>query len=220
MSSAGSARTSGRADREPPDWVADLTSGGPGHDAAIVELHGLLLRVARAEAGRRVGWHGIRGTELDDLAHQAADDAVVSILRRLGDFRGESRFTTWAIAFVIREVSTKFARHAWRRDAVRLADEAWEQLPAALGTGPEAMLESRALVDAVRAAVDAQLSPYQRAVFVALVLNGAQLEGLAAELGTTRNALYQTMFDARRKLRRHLEAHGYLEAEGGRHGRR
>jgi RNA polymerase sigma factor (sigma-70 family) len=220
VSSGGSARSAGRTDRERPDWVDALTSGGPGHDTAIAELHALLLRVGRAEAGRRVGWHGIRGTELDDLAHQAADDAVVSVLRRLGDFRGESRFTTWAIAFVIREVSTKFARHAWRRDAVRLGDEDWEQLPAALGAGPEAMLEARALVDAVRAAVDAELSPYQRAVFVALVLNGARIDGLAAELGTTRNALYQTMFDARRKLRRHLETHGFLDVDGGKHGRR
>ena len=71
-----------------------------------------MLRVARAEAARRTGWHGIRGPELDDLAQQAADDAVMSILRRVEDFRGESRFTTWAIAFVIREVATKFARHS------------------------------------------------------------------------------------------------------------
>ncbi|MEO6511693.1 MAG: sigma-70 family RNA polymerase sigma factor [Nocardioides sp.] len=220
MSSAGSARTSGRTDREPPNWVEALTTGGPGHDAAVAELHALLLKVGRAEAARRTGWHGIRGTELDDLAHQAADDAVVSILRRVGDFRGESRFTTWAIAFVIREVSNKFFRHAYRRDAVQLGEEDWERLPAALGAGPEAVQESRALVDAVRAAVDDQLSPYQRAVFVALVLNGARIDGLAAELGTTRNALYQTMFDARRKLRKHLETHGYLETEGGKHGRR
>ena len=197
-----------------------LTASRPQCDDAIADLHALLLRVGRAEAARRTGWHGIRGPELDDLAQQAADDAVVSILRRLGDFRGESRFTTWAIAFVIREVSTKFARHAWRRDRVQLGDEVWEQLPTRLGTGPEAVLESRSLAEALRAAVQAELTPHQRRVFVALVLEGVPVDALAAELGSTRNALYKTMFDVRRKVRRHLETHGYLDAEGGEYGRR
>ena len=215
MPPASPAPSAGRADLESRDWVEALGSTDGRRDAAIGDLHELMLRVARAEAARRTGWHGIRGPELDDLAQQAADDAVMSILRRIKDFRGESRFTTWAIAFVIREVATKFARHAWRRDAVQLGEEAWEQLPARLGAAPEAVLESRAVVDALRRAVDAQLTPHQRSVFVALVLDGVPVEALAAELGTNRNALYKTMFDARRKLRRDLETHGYLATDRG-----
>lgn len=209
------ARSAGSVDLESRDWIDALTSADGRRDVAIGDLHRLMVRVARAEAARRTGWHGIRGQELDDLAQQAADDAVMSVLRRVGDFRGESRFTTWAIAFVIREVSTKFARHAWRRDAVQLGEEAWEQLPARLGVGPEAVLESRAVVDALRRAVDVRLTSYQRSVFVALVLDGVPIEALAAQLGTNRNALYKTMFDARRKLRRDLETNGYLAKEGG-----
>jgi RNA polymerase sigma-70 factor (ECF subfamily) len=173
-------------------------------------LHALMVRVGRAEAARRTGWHDIRGPELDDLADQAAGDAVVSILRRVGDFRGESRFTTWACAFVIREVSTKFGRHVWRRDGVRLDDPGWDQVPGNVGESPEAVAESRALLEAVRAAVDEELTDHQRRVFVAIAVQGIPLDVLVAELDTNRNAVYKTMFDARRKVRAHLETHGYI----------
>jgi RNA polymerase sigma-70 factor, ECF subfamily len=201
-------------DPESRVWVDGLTATGPDHDDAVARLHALLLRMARAEASRRSGWHGIRGPELDDLAHQAADDAAVSVLRKVAGFRGESRFTTWACAFAIHEVAGKFGRHVWRRDGVRLDEGSWEQVPERLGTGPESLAESRALLEALRRAVDSELTPHQRTVFVALVVDGVPLEVLAAELGSNRNALYKTMFDARRKLRLHLETHGYLEGGG------
>lgn len=37
------------------------------------------------------------------------------------------------------------------------------------------------------------------------------LDALVAQLGSSRNALYKTMFDARRKLRASLVADGYLD---------
>ena len=66
---------------------------------------------------------------------------------------------------------------------------------------------------ALRTAVAGSLSERQRRVFVALVVEGVPLDALTAELGSTRNAIYKTMFDARRKIRAHLVAHGYLRAE-------
>jgi RNA polymerase sigma-70 factor, ECF subfamily len=198
-------------DPESRAWVDGLTSGGAVRDDAIARLHALMLRMARSEAARRSGWHGIRGAELDDLADQAADDAVVSILRRVSEFRGESRFTTWACAFAIHEVSGKFGRHVWRRDGVQLDEEAWHQVPARLGGDPASVSEARELVVALRAAVDQVLTPLQRRLFVALVVDGVPLDVLAVELGSSRNAIYKAMFDARRKLRRHLVTHGYLD---------
>ncbi|MEO6511690.1 MAG: sigma-70 family RNA polymerase sigma factor [Nocardioides sp.] len=194
-------------------WVADLMGTGTVRELAVGRLHALMVRVGRAEAARRTGWHGIRGPELDDLADQAAGDAVVSILRRVGDFRGESRFTTWASAFVIREVSTKFGRHVWQRDGIRLDDVGWEQVPGRVGERPDAVAEARALMDAVRVAVDEELTEHQRRVFVAIAVQAVPLDVLVAELDTNRNAIYKTMFDARRKVRAHLETHGYLYAK-------
>jgi hypothetical protein len=78
----------------PDEWVRALSAGGAERERATARLHEMLLRVARAEARRRSGQLRISGPELDDLAHQAAADAVVAITAKIGEFRGESRFTT------------------------------------------------------------------------------------------------------------------------------
>ncbi|HEX4217833.1 MAG TPA: hypothetical protein VHZ02_05675, partial [Acidimicrobiales bacterium] len=101
-------------DAESVAWLEGLRSVGPEHDATTVRLHALLLRVARSEAHRRSAQLRIAGPELDDLAHQAAADAVVHVVAKADEFRGESRFTTWACKFAIFEISTKIGRHFWR----------------------------------------------------------------------------------------------------------
>jgi RNA polymerase sigma-70 factor (ECF subfamily) len=57
----------------------------------------------------------------------------------------------------------------------------------------------------VQSALDKALTPHQRRVLVALALNGVPIDVLAERLSTTRGALYKTLHDARRKLRKHLE---------------
>jgi RNA polymerase sigma-70 factor (ECF subfamily) len=69
----------------------------------------------------------------------------------------------------------------------------------------------RTLIAALRRAVDTELTGHQRRVFVVLVLNGVPLDAMVAQLDTNRNAIYKTMFDARRKLRAALAAHGHLD---------
>lgn len=199
-------------------WVRGLTCGGAEREATIDRLHELLVRIARSEANRRSGLNGIAGQELDDLADQAASDALVSILRRVEDFRGDSKFTTWCYKFVIYEVANKFGRHAWRRTGVQFDEEAWEQLPANLGAGPEEIAQSRELIAAVHQAVDDVLTPHQRRVFVAIIVNNTPLDVLVVELDSNRNAIYKTLFDARRKLHRHLTVQGYIGHGEGSHG--
>ena len=166
--------------------------------------------VAHGEVARRGPRLRITGPELDDLAYQAAADALVAITNKLGQFRGESRFTTWACKFVIFEVSAKIGRHFWRQPAVTLGAEDWDRLPGRLGADPAHQAEWGDLFAALRRAVDYKLTPRQREVFVAIVLNGVPLDTLVMHLGSSRNAIYQVLFDARRKLRSALVANGYL----------
>jgi RNA polymerase sigma-70 factor (ECF subfamily) len=199
---------------EPPgDWVAALRSGGAEQDAAVAQLHGALLRVARSELNRRHGQLNVSGPELDDLAHQAAADAMLAIVAKLDRFRGESKFTTWAYKFVMFEVSSKVGRHYWRTPAISLTAEDWDRLPDRFGFDPARASERRDFVRAVRRAVDEDLTEHQRRIFVALVVDGVPLDALAERLGTSRNAIYKTMFDTRRKLRARLVANGYLDDE-------
>ncbi|MGI8665064.1 MAG: RNA polymerase sigma factor [Jatrophihabitans sp.] len=198
-----------RLDSESAEWLEALSGTDAQQRAAQVRLHELLLRTARAELRRRSGRLRLAGPELDDLAYQAAADALLAITGKLGQFRGESRFTTWAYKFVIFEVSSKLGRHFWRNPSVSLDAEDWQRLPDRFGFDPAAEAEWRDLLAALRTAVEQVLTQRQRRVFVAIVLNGVPLDALVAELGTNRNAIYKTMFDARRKLRASLVANGY-----------
>jgi RNA polymerase sigma-70 factor (ECF subfamily) len=203
-------------DADSAAWLDALTTPGPTREEALNRLHALLLRVARAETYRRAPAYRIAGPELDDLAHQAAADALLAITGKLGEFRGESRFTTWAYKFVMFEVSGKLSRHFWRASGVQLDTAEWERLPDRLGVEPDRAADWRELVDAVRTVVEEQLTPRQREVFVALVLAGVPLDALAGKLGTSRGAIYKALFDARRKIRAALVANGHLDDDTAR----
>ena len=165
----------------------------PQRDAAVAELHALLLRAARFELRRR-------NVPDDDLAHDAADDALMAILGKLDSFRGASRFTTWAYKFALLEAGVKARRRACRGREVQIDEERWPEIPDA-GLSAHERLEQQELLQALQRAVRTELTPHQREVFVALALNGVPIDVLAERLGSTRGALYKTLHDARRKLR-------------------
>jgi RNA polymerase sigma-70 factor (ECF subfamily) len=202
---AATTRPPGHESRE---WLRCLRGDGAVRDEAVARLHALLLRAARFEvARRRRTLPHLRGDELDDLAAEAAHDALMSVLRRLDDFRGESRFTTWVYKFAIYEAGAKLRRRAWQGREVPLEPETWSVFASA-GLEPDAELEQSELIDTLRRAIGEVLTPHQRRVLVALALNGVPIDVLAERLKTTRGALYKTLHDARRKLRRHLDECG------------
>jgi RNA polymerase sigma-70 factor (ECF subfamily) len=201
-------------DEESAAWLRRLVAGGGEQQAAERELHATLVRIALAEVRRRSASTPVTGPELDDLAHQAAADAMLAILPKLGDFRGESRFTTWAYRFVILEVSSKIGRHYWRNPPVPLDAGQWERLPDRLGVDPAGHAEAAGILAEVRRVVEEELTSHQRRVFTAVVVDGIPLDALAAKLGLSRNAIYKVIFDARRKIRRALVAKGFLEEPG------
>ena len=156
--------------------------------------------------------------ELDDLAHQAADDALMAIKMKVSDFRGESRFTTWAYRFVVYEVSSKLGRHFWRQRPARMDQESWEQLPDRLSVVPHQRAEHDEMLAVLRQSIETDLTPLQRRVFVAVAVNEVPMDALARELGSNRNAVYKVLFDARQHLRAGLAAAGYPRpGPGGEH---
>jgi RNA polymerase sigma-70 factor, ECF subfamily len=194
-------------------WLEALRADGERRRAAIADLHDLLLRAARFEIGRRrAALSFVRGEELDDLALQAADDALVAVLAKLDDYRGASRFTTWAYKFALLEAGVRLRRRAWQGREVVLEPESW---PAFADEGPSAQrtTEDADLLRELQRAVREDLTPHQRDVFVALALNEVPIDVLAERLDMTRGALYKTLHDARTKLRRELAASGYMQED-------
>jgi RNA polymerase sigma-70 factor (ECF subfamily) len=198
-------------DEENARWTAALTEYGPARERAADALYTYLLRAGRSEISRRSDTSRLSGAERDDLAHQAAADALVSIIRRIPDFRGDSMFTTWARSFVTFEVRVKIRQHNRRSLAQGLTPDEWDRLPSPRGNTPEAEAEAVALKQAVMTAMDASMTERQRHVFLGVVVHGATIEQLATQLGSNRNAIYQLMFHARRNLRRHLAERGFVQ---------
>ena len=204
MSSSGGAHTLPGSDADSRAWLAGLRDPGPAGETTRERLHDLLLRAAHFEISRRRGsLPHLRGDDFDDLAHQAAGDAMVAILAKLDSFRGDSRFTTWAYKFALLEAAVKLRRRAWQGREVPLEPDHWA-LIASAGESPAGHAESSELLDAIGEAIASELSPHQREVLVAVALNGVPIDVLAERLNTTRGALYKTIHDARKKLRGRL----------------
>jgi len=195
-------------DAESRDWLQSLRAKDATGQEAIARLHALLLRAARFEvARRRPTLPHLRGDEPEDIATEAADDALMSVLRRLDDFRGASRFTTWAYKFALLEAAVKLRKRAWQGREVPLEPEGWGAFSSA-GLEPDAEAEQGELLETLQSAIAEVLTPHQRRVLVALALNGVPIDVLAERLNTNRGALYKTLHDARRKLRTHLQERG------------
>jgi RNA polymerase sigma-70 factor (ECF subfamily) len=196
-------------------WVEQLRSDHPRHQQAVAKLHDVLQRAARHELHRRrPQLPMLAGPELDDVAQQCADDALVNILARIDDFKGLSRFTTWAYKFAIFEVSSKLARHAWQRHPPSREELELAELPDTLTPQPSEQAERREELKVLKQAIDEHLTPRQREVFAAIALNDVPIDVLALELESNRNAIYKNLFDARRKLRECLMAAGYPMTQG------
>ena len=171
-------------DAESRSWIARLTGDGPERDRALADLHAYLLRAARFAAARRSLLWQLGAAGVDEVALEAAGEAMVALLAQLDRFRGQSRFTTWATKFAILQVAVAARRRAWLgRELPREAD-AWEGVADELG--PETALELAELLAAVRRGIEEALTAHQRRVFVALALNHVPVDVLADSLGTTR----------------------------------
>jgi RNA polymerase sigma-70 factor (ECF subfamily) len=186
-------------------WLAQLRSDGPGGNRALRRLHELLLKMAYARLLPRQ--ERLSADVVDELALEAADQAVVAVLAHLDDFRGASRFTTWACQFAVTEVSVTLRRYRRQRREVPVEPEVIMLLTGS-HSSVDRDLEQLELLQVVCAAVNEALTPRQREVLLALAVDGDSARALAVSLQTKPGALYKSLHDARCKLRERLTDHG------------
>jgi RNA polymerase sigma-70 factor, ECF subfamily len=192
-------------DPESRTWLAQLHANGAVHEAAIGRLHTLLLREARYEVRRRTaGLAHPSGRDLEDLALQAADDALIAILAKLDQFRGDALFTTWARRFAALEVPGKIRRRLGHARETPTDIDHWPPLDRGAYEDPQQRSEAGELARTLGYLIAHELTVHQREVLLALTVEEISTKKLAARLDSTPGALYKTLHDARRKLRREL----------------
>ena len=206
---ATAARNPGRLDPESRAWLTQLHADRAVRDAALGRLHALLLQEARYEIRRRTAALAHpSGRDLEDLAVQAADDALLVILAKLDDFRGDALFSTWARRFAALEVPGEIRRRLGHTRETPSDSDRWLAERAAYDD-PQQLAEARELARGVGRLIADELTAHQREVLLAMTIDEVPTDRLAARLHSTPGALYKTLHDARGKLRQELaEAHG------------
>jgi RNA polymerase sigma-70 factor (ECF subfamily) len=194
-------------ERTNEQWLADLR--GPHPDEALGNLYDLLVRGLRAGLGSHGG--GV-GANVEDFAQEA----LIRITGNLDSFRGESRFTTWAQKIAMNVALTELKRRRWRD--VSLQDlfarrDAANREPADTQLTPEQLTLQNTVLQELRRVVDEELTDRQREAVVAVLLEEMPISEVARRMGTNQNALYKLLHDARRKLKRRMEATGLSPKE-------
>jgi RNA polymerase sigma-70 factor (ECF subfamily) len=203
------------------EWLQDLMEEGTAQEHAIADLQNILLRAVLYIFNRNVG--DLRARTRDDilkLAEDCAQEALIAILNHLSDFRGDSKFTTWAYKFAVNIALTTARRERWRGvslDQLSSSEDTtlieWD----VLGRSPGPTLDQSAMqnevIETIQQVIKQDLTEKQRRVLVMMVFNEVPMDEVVQELGTNRNAVYKLLHDARRKLKSSLESRGFEMGE-------
>lgn len=198
------------------EWIQALRGDGEAQAGALRELRGILVRAARFALQRRLGRVG--SLDVDQLAEDCAQNALMAILDRLEDFRGDSRFTTWAYKFAINMALVASRREAWKPvslDALleQAGPSTWRLDTHALSANPDQAARQAEAWTVIQDVIERELSERQRQALKAIVVDEVPLDELVRHWGSSRNAVYKLLHDARWKLRTRLEARGFAPRE-------
>ena len=194
-------------DRTNEQWLADLRGSDP--DEALADLYDLLVRGLGAGLG---SYGGGAGANVGDFAQEA----LIRITGNLDSFRGESRFTTWAQKIATNVALTELKRRRWRDVSLQelfARRETANREPADTQPSPEQLALQNTVLRELRRVVDEELTDRQREAVVAVLLEGMPLSEVARRMNTNQNALYKLLHDARKKLKRRMEAAGIASGE-------
>jgi len=209
------------ASRTNQEWLNDLSSGSASQEAAIADLRIILLRAALYFFSRNLGDFG--GLSRDEILQQAEDcaqDALIAVMDHLSDFRGDSKFTTWAYKFAINVALMAARRERWKgvslddlSDAGEEAYSEWVTQDKSDGIAPEQSAMQGELRTIIREVIEHDLTEKQRQVLFLMVFNEAPMDEVVRHLGSNRNSVYKLLHDARWKLKVGLQVRGFEVGE-------
>jgi RNA polymerase sigma-70 factor (ECF subfamily) len=190
-------------------WLTELRSPEPVCNAALQDLHTYLTQglvtafASRKQLGRE---------DLLDFAQESRQ----KILRSLDTFRGNCKFTTWALKVAINHTISELRRKRWQDislDELEYPEQLFSQ-----GRGlkiferPEKRAMRGSVIELLNRVIREDLTDKQRRAVTARFLHGIPPSHIAREMNTSRGAVYKLLHDARRRMKTALEEHG-LDAE-------
>lgn len=186
-------------------WLEDLQSDDPVvQDQAMADLQHRLRRIIFAQFLAK----GLSGSCIDDVVQETS----LRIFQRLDRFRGDAKFMTWATAFAVRTGLEMIRRGFWAARTASdfmLPDQRVElaEFWTSVAPSPELNAQRDEVLMLLSEAINKDLTPRQRSALLR-ELQGWSITEIAAEMGTTRGAVYKLTHDARKKLKSVLEAAG------------
>jgi RNA polymerase sigma-70 factor (ECF subfamily) len=203
------------SERTNEEWLAALRGETDDEQDALEDLRKRLKRSIYYYLSQdRSDLRDLAGKELDAMAGDMAQDAVLRVLDNLDTFRGESKFTTWTNKIAIRLAISTLRRARYKNfsldDLTKEGDflSTGSNLVTEAPPGPERAAERDEIFSIIEQAFRDALTERQYKALVAVALEGVPMDIVAEQLDTNRNALYKLIHDARQKLKRHLEAQG------------
>lgn len=203
------------------EWLHDLTVSGEMQEVAISDLRNLLLRAALYFFNRNLGdFQGLNRDEILQRAEDCAQEALIAVMSHLSDFRGDSKFTTWAYKFAINIALVTSRHERWKGvslDQLSSGEDGslaeWMKQDKAPGLAPDQSALQGEVGEIIRKVIENDLTDKQRQILVMVVFNEVPMDEVVQRLGTNRNAIYKILHDARRKLKSSLQARGFEVGE-------
>ena len=204
------------------EWLHDLRENGAAQEEAIADLQSLLLRAVLFLLQRNAGDHsGLASGDISKLAEDSAQEALIAILKHLSDFRGDSKFTTWAYKFAI-NIGLTASRHARWKDVSLdgLSSESeegafteWILQDRSSEAAPELTVMQGEVRQAIQDVIERELTDKQRRILLLMVFHEVPMDEVVAQMDTNRNAVYKLLHDARLKIKSGLQARGFEVSE-------
>jgi RNA polymerase sigma-70 factor, ECF subfamily len=203
------------------EWLTELRADDIVQEAAIADLRNLLLRAVLLIFSRNLGdLSRLAHDEVLQLAEDCAQESLISILNHLDEFRGDSKFTTWAYKFAVNIALTTARRERWKGvslDQVSFSMDGalldWMQQGKSPELAPDQAAMQEDVYNIIREVIEHDLTEKQRQVLILMVFHEVPMDEVVQRLGTNRNAIYKMLHDARRKIKSNLQARGFEVGE-------
>ena len=203
------------------EWLYALKANGEIQETAITDLRDLLLRATLYFFNRNQSdLARMNRDEILKCAEDCAQEALIAVMNHLSDFRGDSKFTTWAYKFAINTALMTARRERWKGKSLdelsfskQSTTSPWAMEDTSSSSTPDRSALQEEISQILREVIEQDLTDKQRQVLMLMVFHEVPMDEVVRQLGTNRNAIYIMLHDARRKLKNSLQARGFEVSE-------